>query len=239
MTSCESTGAVGRSVLTHNDDAAVYAPQEDSQLLIEVCENSGAPDGVDVADLCTGSGVIALACARLGARSVTAIDSCAAAARAAALAGRAAGYPMTVLHSDIDGLPGDLNVDLVTCNPPYVPTPPPGTPGFAESDGPRHAWAAGVDGRAVLDPVCAAAPGLLRPGGTLLLVQSEFADIPATLRALRDAGLSAEIAADRWIPFGPVMTARTAWLERTGRLEPGRRLERIAVIRADKPPVRR
>jgi release factor glutamine methyltransferase len=51
---------------------------------------------------------------------------------------------------------------------------------------------------------------------------------------LRASGLSAEVVAAQEIPFGPVLTARARWLERTGRLRPGRRLERLVVIRADK-----
>ena len=36
------------------------------------------------------------------------------------------------------------------------------------------------------------------------------------------------------IPFGPVLRARAAWLESTGRLPVGRREERLVVIRAQK-----
>jgi release factor glutamine methyltransferase len=53
--------------------------------------------------------------------------------------------------------------------------------------------------------------------------------------ALASAGLDAEVVAYQWIPFGPVLTSRAAWLEETGRLEPGRREEELLVIRADKP----
>ena len=47
-------------------------------------------------------------------------------------------------------------------------------------------------------------------------------------------GLDAEILAWQWIPFGPVLSARAQWLEDTGRLEPGRREEELVVIRADR-----
>jgi len=66
-------------------------------------------------------------------------------------------------------------------------------------------------------------------------VQSEFAGPRETLAALASAGLDAEVVAYQWIPFGPVLTSRAAWLEETGRLEPGRREEELLVIRADKP----
>jgi len=83
--------------------------------------------------------------------------------------------------------------------------------------------------------LCATAPQLLAGGGTLLLVQSEFAEPRSTLAALASAGLDAEVVAYQWIPFGPVLTSRAEWLEETGRLEPGRREEELLVIRADKP----
>jgi len=76
---------------------------------------------------------------------------------------------------------------------------------------------------------------LLRSGGSVLLVQSALADAGRSLKALRDSGLDAEIAASRWIPFGPVLSARADWLERSGRMPRGCREEQLVVIRADKP----
>ena len=54
----------------------VYLPQEDSQLLIDVMEKTGLAVGNRVADLCTGSGVVAIAASHYGAREVTAFDNC-------------------------------------------------------------------------------------------------------------------------------------------------------------------
>ena len=101
--------------------------------------------------------------------------------------------------------------------------------------GPARAWNAGYDGRLVLDPLCEAVPDLLADRGSLLLVQSEFADPRRTLAALSSAGLDAEVVAWQWIPFGPVLTSRAWWLEETDRLDPGRREEELLVVRADKP----
>ncbi|MGA9516233.1 MAG: hypothetical protein WBV51_22115, partial [Pseudolabrys sp.] len=122
------------------------------------------------------------------------------------------------------------------CNPPYVPHDPSvDAAQLPPYIGPARAWDAGNDGRLVLDPLCATAPQLLAGGGTLLVVQSEFAGPRSTLAALASAGLDAEVVAYQWIPFGPVLTSRAEWLEETGRLEPGRREEELLVIRADKP----
>jgi release factor glutamine methyltransferase len=125
--------------------------------------------------------------------------------------------------------------DVVTCNPPYVP--------FAEdadnevvplAAGPETAWNAGRDGRRILEPLCQRAPALVADGGTILIVQSEFADVDRTVEDLRAGGLHASIVAEQWIPFGPVLTARARWLERVGLLEAGRREERLAVVRAER-----
>jgi release factor glutamine methyltransferase len=216
--------------------AGVYAPQEDSRLLVDAMEHAAVVTGQRVLDLCTGSGVAALAAARLGAATVTAWDICPRAVRCARENARSAGLDVEVRHGAlIEALTHD-RYDIVVSNPPYVPTPPDSegevTPPAA---GPAWAWNAGADGRAVLDPLCQAAPDLLADRGTMLLVQSEFADIARSVRVLRSAGLIVNIVAWQWIPFGPVLNARASWLESTGRLPAGRRDEQLVVIRADKP----
>jgi release factor glutamine methyltransferase len=125
--------------------------------------------------------------------------------------------------------------DLIVCNPPYVPHDPSveGAP-LPSHLGPARAWDAGYDGRLVLDPLCGTANDLLADGGTMLLVQSEFAGPRQTLAQLASSGLDAEVIAWQWIPFAPVLLSRAQWLEDTGRLEPGRREEALLVIRADK-----
>ncbi len=126
--------------------------------------------------------------------------------------------------------------DLVLSNPPYVPTPPDGVgDSLPPQAGPSWAWNAGSDGRLVLDPLCKAASKLLCKGGSMLLVQSAFADVGRTLDALRAGGLAADVVASQWIPFGPVLSARAKWLEDTGRIRRGCREEELVVVRGDKP----
>ena len=72
------------------------------------------------------------------------------------------------------------------------------------------AEARGFAGAALNDALCGTAPLLLAGGGTLLVVQSEFAGPRQTLAALASAGLDAEVVAYQRIPFGPVLTSRAA-----------------------------
>jgi release factor glutamine methyltransferase len=214
----------------------VYVPQEDSQLLIDVMEKTGRARGNRVADLCTGTGIVAIAACEQGASQVTAFDICPRAVHCARTDAATAGLDVSVHLGSWARAVEFGPYDLVVCNPPYVPHDPSIDAAQLPSDiGPARAWDAGYDGRLVLDPLCATAPQLLVGGGTLLLVQSEFAEPRSTLAALARAGMDAEVVAYQWIPFGPVLTSRAEWLEETGRLEPGRREEQLLVIRADKP----
>ncbi len=208
----------------------VYRPQDDSRLLIHALEQHAAVKGRAVLDLCTGTGVVAIAAARLGAGSVTAWDICPQAVQCSRTNVAAAGVSVDVVLGSWALALGHSRFDLVLANPPYVPA-------SAEQpavDGPARAWDAGSDGRLVIEPLCAAAPELLADGGTLLFVQSEFTGVDQSLAALTSAGLRASVVARQRIPFGPVMRSRADWLERTGRSPVGCREEELAVIRADK-----
>lgn len=214
----------------------VYPPQEDSALLIDALRDTGRAPGSRLADLCSGSGVVALAAATQGAASVAAFEMSARAVSCARANASAAGQNVRVHRGSWSRAMEFEPFGIVTCNPPYVPFDEDADDGpIPAAAGPAMAWNAGSDGRRILDPLCEQASGMLADGGTILIVHSEFADIEQTVTGLRDSGLRARVVAQRWIPFGPVMMARAKWLERNGRLEGGRREELLAVVRADRP----
>lgn len=210
----------------------VYPAQHDSHLLVGAMLRSGLASGRRVADLCTGSGVVAIAAAVAGAESVVAVDVSAQAVRCARMNAVNRGTELRTLTGPWEQVLGHERFDLVTCNPPYVPDD--GSTQPAWDAGPPVAYNAGTNGRRVLDPLCTAASKLLHPGGSMLIVQSEFADIRRSGWRLAAGGLRAKIVAQKSIPFGPVLLPRALWLERRGLLKPGVRLERLVVIRADK-----
>jgi release factor glutamine methyltransferase len=213
----------------------VYLPQEDSRFLVDAMYETGLIPGRRILDLCTGSGFAAIAAAEMGCASVTAFDICPHAVRCSRDNAAVAGVGIDVREGSWIEALDCAPFDVMVSNPPYVPTPPDDDTVFiGPNAGPSWAWNAGADGRLVLDPLCEAAPKLLCDGGTLLLVHSALAGVQQSLDSLKWAGMNAKVIATKWIPFGPVMTARATWLEDTGRIPYGRREEELVVIRAEK-----
>jgi HemK-related putative methylase len=135
----------------------VYPPGGDSVLLAAVVP---ARDGEQVLDLCTGSGIQALAVARRAAR-VVAVDI---GPRAAALARLNAAVDgadnVEVRRGDLYGAVRGERFDLVIANPPFVPAPERG-PAY-HSGGPR--------GDRVLRRVVAGLEAHLAPGGRAVAI---------------------------------------------------------------------
>ncbi|EHR60246.1 HemK2/MTQ2 family protein methyltransferase [Saccharomonospora cyanea] len=204
----------------------VYRPQDDTDLLSEALTAVTLPPGARALDVGTGTGALAVAAARAGAAEVTALDVSRRALVAAWLNARVRRLPVRVCRADVSSAPPPGPFDLVLANPPYVPWPGGGR------TSPR--WDAGRDGRAVIDPLCAAVPGLLSERGCLLLVQSSLSGVEETLTALGEGGLKTSVVARRPVPFGPVLRGRARYLERRGLIGEGQREEELVVIRADR-----
>ncbi|MCE6997432.1 class I SAM-dependent methyltransferase [Saccharothrix sp. S26] len=205
----------------------VYRPQEDTWLMAEALEEAGMPRGSRVLDVCTGTGALAVASGLAGASEVTAVDLSRRALVAAWVNARLRGLAVKVRHGDFGDLVGSAEFDVVTANPPYVPSV------AVPRRGPARAWDGGVDGRSVLDRLCAVMPLLLADKGMGLVVHSTLSDPDVTLRQLRGGGLKASVVARRTIPFGPVMRGRAEWLSRRGLINEGQEHEELVVIRAD------
>jgi release factor glutamine methyltransferase len=187
--------------------------------------------GARALDLCTGSGAVAIAAARAGARSVTAVDVSRRAVMAARVNGLLNGVRIRAVKGSLfDPLAG-LSYDVIVSNPPYLPSAAEEIP----ESGPERAWDAGGDGRALLDRIATRAADHLRPGGVLLLVQSSICGVERTLALLEDSRLDAEVLERRRGPLGPLLAARAKELERCGILAPGEREEDLVIVRARMP----
>ena len=207
---------------------AVYRPQADTALLIDALDEVDLA-GRRVLDLCTGSGAVAAAAAARGAHQLVAVDACPHATTAAGALGRPSSN-WSAVQSTVAEFTDPVGFDLITCNPPYVPTPD-GDPGD-RVPGPAHAWNAGPDGREVLDVLCTRAADLLRGPGAVLLVQSALAGPARTTAMLSDNGFHVTEVRRRRIAFGPVLRSRRTWLVERGLLAPHEDSETLLVLLA-------
>jgi release factor glutamine methyltransferase len=208
----------------------VYRPRADTWLLAGALLAAEVPPGSRVLDVGTGTGALSVVAAQAGAGSVTAVDLSRRAVWAARVNTSVRGLAVRVVRGDVLAEGVGSGFDVVLANPPYVPSRAAAPPGR----GAARAWDAGPDGRAVLDRLCAAAPRLLAPCGTLLLIHSALCDADLTLGRLDGAGLRTSVVGRTHIPFGPVMRGRADWLEQRGLIRPGQRYEELVVIRADR-----
>ncbi|WP_305789540.1 peptide chain release factor N(5)-glutamine methyltransferase [Symbioplanes lichenis] len=165
----------------------VFVPRPETELLAGWGIEHTAP-GATVVDLCSGSGAIALSVADEAEPGlVVAVERSADALRF--LRRNAADFPSVRVEpgdvTDPDLLPGLRGrVDVVLCNPPYVPAGTPVPPEVADHD-PAEAVFGGLDGLSVIRPVIRLAAALLRPGGVVGIEHDDVhgSVVPELLRA--------------------------------------------------------
>jgi release factor glutamine methyltransferase len=205
----------------------VFRPISDSRMLADAVGDERVPTHGRSLDLCTGSGIVAIAAAQAG------YDACAVDVSRRALAttwwnARRNGRRVRVRRGHLFDPLGEQRFDLITSNPPYVPAPTDDIP----TRGPSRAWVAGRDGRAILDEICDRAAAHLWPGGVVLLVHSTLIDEVATVERLLRAGLrDVGIARRHTGPLGPLMREQ----QRLGTIPSDVDEEEVVVIRAVAP----
>jgi release factor glutamine methyltransferase len=207
----------------------VYPPQGDSYLLAAALRREQVCPGMDVLDLCAGSGALGLYAARLGAR-VTAVDIGRRAVLTTRLNALLSRQRLTVRRSDLMTALPSHSFDVIVSNPPYLPSPE----GSLPRRGAARAWDAGHNGRALVDRICDGAPTMLRPHGVLLMVHSGLCGPATTLRRLSEAGMRATISDRAYIDLGPVLRGRLSWLRERGLMDPSEEKEELVIIRAVK-----
>lgn len=203
----------------------VYRPAADSRLLIDAFAEHGPEPVATVLDLCCGSGVIGISAAMAGHR-VEATDSNRRAVvscrRNALLNGVAVGVRHGSLFEPVRG----QRFDAILSNPPYVPTPP-------NKSMTSHDWSdGGADGRRLIDQICSAAPDYLSDRGSLWLVHSSICGADLTHEYLISAGLTTEIIAESFEPFGPLTRERLDLLRASGAIGENDAYEQLVVFKA-------
>ncbi|MEU4803720.1 peptide chain release factor N(5)-glutamine methyltransferase [Actinosynnema sp. NPDC023587] len=172
----------------------VFIPRPETELLLEWALSTVSGDPV-VVDLCTGSGALALAVAhRLPRATVHAVErdpvALSWARRNSDIRVEAGDTPIRLHSGDVTapGVLADLEgaVDLVVCNPPYVPEGTAVQPEVADHD-PHDAVFSGADGLDVIRHVVSLAARLLKPGGHLAIEHDDThgESVPALLSARR------------------------------------------------------
>lgn len=200
------TGRAGFRTLELAVGPGVFVPRPETELLVDlaldVARSARSVAGADpvVVDLCTGSGAIALAIkTELPAAQVYAVEL-------SELAHGWAAANQERLGLDVDLRLGDALdsftdlvgvVDVVTSNPPYIPSGMvPVDPEVRDHDPEIALYGGSADGLAMPLAVAARAAELLRPGGVLVM---EHADVQgeSLARALRESGPWADVTGFR------------------------------------------
>jgi release factor glutamine methyltransferase len=204
----------------------VFRPISDSRMLAAAVARERMKAGARLLDVCTGSGMLAVAGALCGAQS-TAVDVSRKAVLTARLNGRLNRVCVRALRGSLFGPVTGERFDCIVSNPPYVPS----TQDALPERGLSRAWEAGTDGRVLLDRICTEAAHHLAPGGVILLTHSTLIGEARTHELLQTGGLETETIERRRGPLGPLMAERV----RQGVLPPDTDEEEVLIIRGRRP----
>lgn len=174
----------------------VYQPAEDSDLLATAAtaDVTTADRALDVG---TGSGYVAARMEEGGAQ-VVGVDRNPHACRQAREAG------VDAVRADLTTAFAADAFDLVTFNPPYLPT----EPDEATDDWMGMALSGGKTGRAVIEPFLADVGRVLVPGGRVLLLVSSLAGVETIIDRAADAGFASETVTEDSFPFETLSVLR-------------------------------
>ncbi|SFS05428.1 release factor glutamine methyltransferase [Halomicrobium zhouii] len=184
------------SLADRRETPDVYQPAEDSHLLATAARERVSA-GDRALDVGTGSGYVASALADAGA-TVVASDLNPAACEQAAERG------LPVVRADLLGPFRDGAFDVVTFNPPYLPTDPDNEWG----DWMERALSGGEDGRAAIDPFLDDLDRVLAPDGAAYLLVSSLTDPDAVRERATANGLTATEVDRESHPFETLLVLR-------------------------------
>lgn len=172
-------------------DGEVYQPAEDTHLLATAAAAHVAADD-RVVDVGTGSGHVAATVADETGAEVLGTDVNPHACRQARERG------VEAVRADLLDPIATASVDVVVCNPPYLPT----EPDEAWDDWMEVALSGGESGLAVIEPLLADVGRVLRPGdGRVLLLVSSLTGVDDVVALAAERGFSAVAVAEESFPF--------------------------------------
>ena len=164
----------------------VYEPSEDSMLMIEALE---IHPGEEVLEVGCGTGIIALHCAKAGAR-VTASDVSLKAIECTRANAEKNDLDITLVESDLlEKMEGEFEV--IIFNPPYLPED--------EINDPR--WTGGLSGLEMTLIFLEQCKGRLAPGGRVYVIVSTLSESQKFELAADEMGYDREVVAKRHVFF--------------------------------------
>lgn len=194
----ESKGRGRPSLAERREMPDVYQPAEDSHLLATTASEE-VRQGERALDVGTGSGYVASALDEGGA-NVVASDLNPAACE------QARDEDLAVVRGDMLTPFREGVFDLVTFNPPYLPTPE-----HKEwDDWMERALSGGEDGRRLVDPFLEDVSRVLGPEGRVLLLVSSLTDIDAVREYASERGLVGDVVAEEKHPYERLVVLRLA-----------------------------
>lgn len=171
-------------------ETRVYEAAEDSHLLARAAVERAEPDDL-VLDVGTGSGYVAGTVAETTGARVLGSDINPHACRRAREAG------VEAVRADLVAPFRDAAFDLVTFNPPYLPT----AEEEERDDWMERALSGGESGREVVDPFLDTVRRVLSPEGRVLLLVSSLTGIDAVRDRARSNGLTTREVSTESFPF--------------------------------------
>ena len=180
--------------LTFKVNEHVLIPRQDTETLVELVLEERKQRDLDVLDVCTGSGCIAISLAvKGGFESVTATDLSEEALKVAERNARTHQVPIRFFQGDLfSALPQSevKTFDIITSNPPYIPTAVIATlePEVREHE-PMMALDGTEDGLKFYRQIAKEAGSWLKPGGSIYL-EIGYDQGEAVSGLLEDAGFT-------------------------------------------------
>ncbi|MBQ7906640.1 MAG: peptide chain release factor N(5)-glutamine methyltransferase [Clostridia bacterium] len=147
---------------------ACLIPRPDTELLVEKALKI-LKKGEDVADFCTGSGCIGITLSLEKDTEVDLVDISADALHMAMKNANHHGAKCNFINSDIRQLSKDKKYDLITANPPYIPTRDIDTLSCEVKREPALALDGGADGLDIIDFLITDGLSFLKDGGVMLI----------------------------------------------------------------------
>ncbi len=171
----------------------VYAPAEDSLLMLDSVDKWGDLKGLKCLDVGTGTGIVAIFMAKKGCETF-ATDLISESVELTRRNAELNGVDLHVTQGDLMSHFRSSSFDIITFNPPYLPEPP--------SDVKLSiSWAGGSMGRELIDRFLSDLPRVIKGGGRAAILHADYNEPHLTSEWGRERGFDSRILGRRKLAF--------------------------------------